>query len=170
MNGIFMTKRPAWALHQSWWESLRKGEEKSIFILSRRRSLFRCLVKMLTKKTMAVSAVRAANVYQLIESGVYIFLPPSPPPRSLSVDKGERLGWKLIFQNNCYSLRQGGASVSKAFFFFLLQLLALQITCPEEIHGRAQPLAPAIFRAMEPPVGEINGEFSAIGWWYSGDW
>lgn len=71
------------------------------------------LVKVSTKTEMQV-----ANRDPLIESRRYISVSPSLPAKSLLVDKEEKLGQKLIFQNNCYSLRQGDSSIFEAFSYY----------------------------------------------------
>lgn len=75
-------------------------------------------VYLVKKKMRSLSSTHVANRDPLIESRIHISLSPSLPPRSLAVDRGEKLAWKLIFQNNCYSLCWVDSSVSKAFSYY----------------------------------------------------
>lgn len=101
-------------------------------------------VYLVKKETRSLSSVHVANRDPLIESRIYISLSPSLPPRSLAVDRGERLAWKLIFQNNCYSLCQGDSSVSKAFSYYSCWLSNLPAM--GKYMRVAQPLARTIVK------------------------
>lgn len=121
--------------------------------------MFMPIVKM-AEEWAPLCNMHSPNRDLLIESEIYTFsCHLILPLRSHLVDKRERLGWKLIFQNNCYSLCPGDSSVSKALSYYSCRLSNLPALW-KYMKG-AQPLASTTIKVVKTQADTV---YSEAGW------